>query len=101
MCFYPGSGKGMDVNLVGSQRFNISEDKATISTKVMTTWGHFYSEQEFLILDQDAKDLVMSEIWFNSVMTAKMGVSLNWWISEVWGFRKKFQSSSVQSRYRP
>ena len=72
--------QGMDVKLVDGQQLNIFEDRATISTEVMTARKHFYSDQEFLILDQDAKDLVMSEIWFNLVMTAKMG-SLNWWIS--------------------
>ena len=40
-------------------------------TEVQTTWGTFYSEQEFLILDQDGEDLVMGVIWFNSIMTAK------------------------------
>ena len=40
-------------------------------TEVKTTWGTFYSEQEFLILGQDGEDLVMEVIWFNSVMTAK------------------------------
>ena len=34
------------MNLVGCQRLNISGDRATISTEVMSTWGHFYSEQE-------------------------------------------------------
>ena len=33
--------------------------------------GSFYSEQEFLILDQDGEDLVLGIIWFNSVMIAK------------------------------
>ena len=40
-------------------------------TEVKTSWGTFYSEQEFLILDQDGEDLVVGVIWFNSIMTAK------------------------------
>ena len=46
-------------------------EKTTFMTEVKTTWGSFYSEQEFSMLDQDEEDLVMGVIWFNSVMTAK------------------------------
>ena len=53
-------------------------------TEVKTTWGTFHSEQEFLILDQDGKDLVMGVIWFNSVMTAKRSQITK--IVDNWGF---------------
>jgi len=38
--------------------------------EVKTSWGTF-SEQEFLILNQDGEDLVLGVIWFNLIMTAK------------------------------
>jgi len=69
--FYPGPPGGIDINLVGGQRLGVSGDKTTFMTEVKTTWRTFYSEQEFLILDQDREDLLMGVIWFNSTMTHK------------------------------
>ena len=64
----------MKVNLVGDQHLNISRDRAAISTEVMTSWDQFNYEEEFLILDQGAEDLVMGVIWFNSFLT-KNGIT--------------------------
>ena len=47
----PGPPGGIDINLVGVQRLGVSGNKTTFMTEVKTTWGTFYSEQEFLILD--------------------------------------------------
>ena len=70
--FYPGPPGDIDINLVGVQRLGVSGDKTTCMLEVKTTWGNFYSEQQFLILDhQDGEDLVMGVIWLNSIMTAK------------------------------
>ena len=59
--FYPGSPGGIDINLVG-QRLGVSGDKTTFMTEVKTTWGSFYSEQEFFVLYQDGEDLVLGEL---------------------------------------
>ena len=69
--FYPGPFGVIEINLVGGQRLGVSGDKAMFMTEVITTWGSFHSEREFLILDQDGEDFVMGVIWFNSIMTAK------------------------------
>ena len=73
MCIYPRHSKSININInkVGGERINVSGDKTTIVTEVKSTWGNFYSEEEFLILDQDEEDLVMGNIWYNSVMRAK------------------------------
>ena len=68
--FYPGPPGGIDINLFGVKRLGVSGDKTTFMTEVKTTWGSFYSKQDFLILDQDGEDVVMGVIWFNLVMTA-------------------------------
>ena len=71
MHFYPGPPGGIDITLVGGQHLGVSGDKTSFMTEVKTTWGSFYPEQEYLILDQDGEDLVKGDIWFYSVMTAK------------------------------
>jgi len=49
---------GIEINLVGYQHLRVSGDKTTFMTEVKTTWGSFYSEQEFLSLGQDRISLL-------------------------------------------
>jgi len=75
---------------LGSVSTNVSGDKTTLMTEVKNTWGCFYSEREFLILDHDVDDLFMGVISFNSVMTAKRSEINKSWISEVLKYLRKY-----------
>ena len=70
MCaFYPDLPGGIDINLVGGQQFVLEyRGIRLLLCWVNTTWGSFYSEQEFLILDQDGR------IW----LSALFGL-IRWW----------------------
>ena len=65
--FYPGPSKGVKINLVGGQVLNVSGDRNLVQTEVGTNLGHFHSDQEFIVLDNDVEDLIMGVQWFNSI----------------------------------
>ena len=46
---------------------NVSGDPALVQTEVGTNLRHFYSDQEFVVLDNDVEDLVMGVHWFHSI----------------------------------
>ena len=56
MSVYPGPFGGIDINLVGGQRLQVSGDKTSFMTEVNTAWGSVHSEQELLIINQDGED---------------------------------------------
>jgi len=56
----PGPSEGLSINLVGGQTLHVTGDRVLMQTEVGTNLGNFHSDQDFLILDQDSEDLVMS-----------------------------------------
>ena len=53
--------------MVGGQVLNVSGDRVLVQTEVGTNLGHFHSDQEFMVLDNDVEDLVMGVQWFNAI----------------------------------
>ena len=65
--FVGGPFGGLEVKLVGRQTLNVSGDKVRIQTKVATTMGRVWGVKEFLVLDNDAEDIVMGVYWYQRV----------------------------------
>ena len=59
-------GKGpfgeLEVKLVGGKTMHVASDKVTIRIEVSTTMGKVWGVEEFLILDNDAEDMVMDKM---------------------------------------
>ena len=59
----------VEVKSVGGQTLQVAGDKVRIQTEVDTTMGKIQGVEEFLILDNDAEDMVMgspkSDKWWS------------------------------------
>ena len=55
--------EGLEVKLVGGQTLHVAGDRVRILTEVATTMGKVRGVEEFLVLDNDAEDLVMGVYW--------------------------------------
>ena len=62
-----GPSEGLSINLVGGQTLDITGDRVLIQTEVGTNLRNFYSDQDFLIFDQDSEDIVMGVQWYNYI----------------------------------
>ena len=52
------------MKLVDRQTLHVAGDKIRIQTEVATTMGKVRGVEEFLVLDNDAKDMVMGVYWY-------------------------------------
>ena len=52
---------------IGGQTLQVAGDKVRIQTEVATTIGTVRGLEEFLILDNDAEDIVMGVYWYQRV----------------------------------
>jgi len=50
----------INIKLVSKHILNVSGDRFIGKTKVRTKMGNFHSDQEFIVLDYDVEDLVIS-----------------------------------------
>ena len=50
---------GLEVKLVGGQTLHVAGDKVRIETEVSTIMGKVRGREEFVVLDNDAEDVVM------------------------------------------
>ena len=55
------------MKLVGGQILHVAGDRVRIVTEVATTMGEVRGVEEFLVLDNDAEDMVMGVYWFQRV----------------------------------
>ena len=55
------------MKLVGGQTLHVAGDRVRIMTEVATTMGKVRGVEEFLLLDNDAEDIVMGVYWFQRV----------------------------------
>ena len=53
--------------LVGGRVLKVSGDRVFVQTEVGTNLRHFYSDQEFMVLDNNVEDFAMGKQWFNSI----------------------------------
>jgi hypothetical protein len=54
----------LEVKLVDGQTLHVAGDKVRIQTEVATTMGKVRGVEEFLVLDNDVKDMVMGVYWY-------------------------------------
>ena len=55
------------MKLVVGQTLHVAGDKIRIQTEVATTMGKVRGVEEFLVLDNDAKDIIMGVNWYQRV----------------------------------
>ena len=55
------------MKLVGDQTLHVAGDRVRIMTEVATTMGKVRGVEEFLVLNNDADDMVMGVYWFQRV----------------------------------
>ena len=53
--------------MVGGQTLHVAGDRVRILREVATTMGKVRGVEEFLVLDNDAEDMVMGVYWFQRV----------------------------------
>ena len=62
---------GLEVKLVGGQTLHVAGDGVRILTEVANTMGKVQGVEEFLVLDNDAEDIVMGVYWFQRVTNGR------------------------------
>jgi hypothetical protein len=65
--YIEGPFGGLEVKLVGGQTLHVAGDRVRIMTEVATTMGKVRGVEEFLVLDNDAEDMVMGVYWYQRV----------------------------------
>ena len=65
--YVKGPFGGLEVKLVGGQTLHVAGDKLMVQTEVSITMGKVRGVEEFLILDNDAEDMVMALYWYQRV----------------------------------
>jgi hypothetical protein len=63
-----GPMEGIKVELVGGQTLLVTGDKVRLQVEVATNMGKVASVQEFLVLEEDAEDMVMGVHWHNELV---------------------------------
>ena len=51
----------------GGQTLDVTGDRVLMQTDVGTNLGNFYSDQDFLIMDIDSKDLFIGVQWYHCI----------------------------------